>query len=208
MQKMSRTLRRQKTMEGMANKRTQKTHGTKGGKMDINELITNPHNPRSISDTQLEKLMKSIQEFPEMLNLRPVVIDENNVILGGNMRVLACRQLGITDIPVVVAKGLSEDRKKEFIIKDNLGFGEWDWDILANEWDIVTLDEWGLDLPLDTDEPVAIDEQTTDEHLVGFIAEIDPYVEGRKKPIKCVIIGKLGELTKGRDVVYLKTKAK
>lgn len=176
--------------------------------MHIDQLITNPHNPRSISENKLEQLMKSIQEFPEMMNLRPVVIDEENIVLGGNMRLLACRQLGITEIPVVVAKGLTEEQKKEFIIKDNVGFGEWDWDMLANEWDVVLLDDWGLELPLDDDEPKSIDEQTTDEHLIGYIADMDPYIEGKKKPIKCVIIGKLGELTKGRDVVYYKTKAK
>jgi hypothetical protein len=176
--------------------------------MNIDLLISNPHNPRHITDKQLSKLVKSIEDFPEMLELRPVVIDENNIILGGNMRVLACRQLGMTDIPVVVAKGLTEDRKNEFIIKDNLGFGEWDWDILANEWDIVLLDDWGLALPLDDDEPAAIDEKANDEHLVGFIADMDSYVEGRKKPVKCVIIGKLGEMTKGREIVYYKTKAK
>lgn len=176
--------------------------------MDINELISNPHNPRSIREEKLEKLMQSIRDFPEMLELRPVVIDENNIVLGGNMRVLACRQLGIMEIPVVVAKGLSEERKKEFIIKDNLGFGEWDWDILANEWDVVLLDDWGLDLPMDENEPVAIDDKTTDEHLVGFLPEMDAYVEGRKKPIKCVVIGKLGELTKSKEIVYYKTKSK
>lgn len=176
--------------------------------MHIDELMTNPHNPRQISDGQLASLMKSIKEFPEMLNLRPIVIDENNIVLGGNMRLLACRQLGITDVPVTIAKGLTEEQKKEFIIKDNLGFGEWDWDILANEWDVVLLDDWGLELPLDEDEPAVIDDQSTDENLVGFIADMDSYIDGKKKPIKCVVIGKLGEQTKGREIVYFKTKSK
>jgi hypothetical protein len=195
-------------MERLVEISSQKSHATKGGDMHIDELMSNPHNPRQISDGQLASLMKSIKEFPEMLNLRPIVIDENNIVLGGNMRLLACRQIGITDVPVVIAKGLTEEQKKEFIIKDNLGFGEWDWDILANEWDVVLLDDWGLELPLDEDEPAVIDEQTTDENLVGFIADMDSYVDGKKKPIKCVVIGKLGEQTKGREIVYFKTKSK
>ena len=195
-------------MERLVEISSQPTHERKGGDMHIDELMTNPHNPRQISDGQLASLMKSIKEFPEMLNLRPIVIDENNIVLGGNMRLLACRQLGITDVPVTIAKGLTEEQKKEFIIKDNLGFGEWDWDILANEWDVVLLDDWGLELPLDEDEPAVIDDQSTDENLVGFIADMDSYVDGKKKPIKCVVIGKLGEQTKGREIVYYKTKSK
>ena len=112
--------------------------------MNINDIILNEENPRYIKTEQYEKLKKSLQEFPEMLSLRPIIIDENNVVLGGNMRLRACEELGITEIPVKVAKGLTEEQKKEFVVKDNLGYGEWDWDMLANQYDIEELEEWGL----------------------------------------------------------------
>ena len=114
--------------------------------MDINKIKRNPDNPRVIKDEKFKKLVKSIREFPEMLNLRPLVIDENNVVLGGNMRLMACKELGLKEVPTIQASELSEEQKKEFIIKDNVGFGEWDWDMLANEWDEAHLNDWGLDL--------------------------------------------------------------
>lgn len=114
--------------------------------MLISQIKPNPNNPRIIKDQKFKLLVKSIQEFPEMLELRPIVIDENNVVLGGNMRLKACIEAGLTDVPVKVAT-LSEAQKKEFIIKDNVSFGEHDWDLLANEWDIQSLDDWGLDIP-------------------------------------------------------------
>jgi len=114
--------------------------------MKITEIKPNPNNPRVIKDNKFKLLVKSIQEFPEMLELRPIVIDENNVVLGGNMRLKACIEAGLTDVPVKVAT-LSEQQKKEFIIKDNVGFGEWDWDDLANNWNVEELTEWGLDIP-------------------------------------------------------------
>jgi hypothetical protein len=82
-----------------------------------------------------------------MLELRPIVIDENNIVLGGNMRLKACIEAGLKDVPVKQAKELTEDQKKEFIVKDNVGYGEWDWDDLANNWDEQLLTEWGLDIP-------------------------------------------------------------
>jgi site-specific DNA-methyltransferase (adenine-specific) len=84
-----------------------------------------------------------------MLELRPIVVDENNIVLGGNMRLKACKEAGLKEVFIVKADNLTEQQKDEFIVKDNVGFGEWDWDILANEWDTEKLDEWGLDLPLD-----------------------------------------------------------
>jgi hypothetical protein len=115
--------------------------------MNINEIKPNPNNPRIIKDDKFKKLVKSIQDFPQMLELRPIVIDENNIVLGGNMRLKACIEAGLTDVPVKQAKGLTEDQKKEFIVKDNVGYGEWDWDDLANNWDEQLLTEWGLDIP-------------------------------------------------------------
>jgi len=115
--------------------------------MNINEIKPNPSNPRIIKDDKFKKLVKSIQDFPQMLELRPIVIDENNIVLGGNMRLKACIEAGLTDVPVKQAKELTEEQKKEFIVKDNVGYGEWDWDDLANNWDEQLLGEWGLDIP-------------------------------------------------------------
>ena len=118
-------------------------------KVKISEVKTNPKNPRLIKDDKFKKLVKSIQEFPQMLELRPIVVDENNIVLGGNMRLKACKEAGLKDVYIVKAENLTEEQKQEFIVKDNVGFGEWDWDMLANEWDTEKLDEWGLDLPVD-----------------------------------------------------------
>jgi len=115
--------------------------------MLITLIKPNPNNPRIIKDIKFKQLVKSIQDFPQMLELRPIVIDENNIVLGGNMRLKACQEAGLTEVPVVQAKDLSEEQKKEFIVKDNVGYGEWDWDDLANNWDVEQLTEWGLDIP-------------------------------------------------------------
>ena len=115
--------------------------------MLITEIKSNPNNPRLIKDNKFKQLVKSIQDFPQMLELRPIVIDENNMVLGGNMRLKACLEAGLTDVPVIHANNLSEEKKKEFIVKDNVGYGEWDWDDLANNWDAEQLTEWGLDIP-------------------------------------------------------------
>jgi len=115
--------------------------------MLINEIKPNPNNPRIIKDIKFKQLVKSIQDFPQMLELRPIVIDENNMVLGGNMRLKACIEAGLKDVPVIHANNLSEEKKKEFIVKDNVGYGEWDWDDLANNWDAQELTDWGLDIP-------------------------------------------------------------
>lgn len=114
--------------------------------MKINQLQPNENNPRLIKSEKFKKLVQSIKDFPEMLELRPIVIDEDNVILGGNMRYRACVEAGLKDVPVKIAKGLTEEQKQEFIVKDNVGFGEWDWAMLGNEWDNVKLGEWGMDV--------------------------------------------------------------
>ena len=121
----------------------------------ISEVKPNPKNPRLIKDDKFKKLVKSIQDFPQMLELRPIVVDENNIVLGGNMRLKACKEAGLKEVFIVRAENLTEEQKDEFIVKDNVGFGEWDWDSLANEWDTEKLDDWGLDLPIyinDSDE--------------------------------------------------------
>lgn len=115
--------------------------------LPIESLIKNPNNPRVIKDAKFKKLVKSLQEFPEMLKIRPIVTNKDMIILGGNQRYEAMKAAGIKTAPVIVADNLSEDQQREFIIKDNVGYGEWDWELLANEWDEDQLDEWGLDIP-------------------------------------------------------------
>ena len=113
----------------------------------INTVKANPNNPRIIKDDKFAKLVKSINEFPQMLNLRPIVVNEDMVVLGGNMRLKACKEAGLKEIPIIKASELTEQQQKEFIVKDNVGYGEWDWSDLANNWDSDQLEEWGLDIP-------------------------------------------------------------
>jgi hypothetical protein len=110
----------------------------------ISQVKSNPNNPRLIKNDKFKKLVKSVQDFPEMLELRPIVVDENMIVLGGNMRLKACIEAGLKEVWIEVAD-LTEQQKKEFTIKDNVGFGEWEWDILANEWEQTELEGWGLD---------------------------------------------------------------
>ena len=118
-------------------------------RVPISQVIPNPTNPRIIKDDKFKKLVKSIEEFPQMLELRPIVVDANMVVLGGNMRLKACIAAGLKEVPIIVADKLTDAQKAEFVIKDNVGFGEWDWDLLANEWDVEALTDWGLELPFD-----------------------------------------------------------
>ena len=113
----------------------------------INEVKSNPNNPRIIKDDKFKKLVASIKELPQMLQLRPIVVNEDMIVLGGNMRLKACKEAGLKEIPIIKASELNEEQQRAFIIKDNVGFGEWDWDALANEWDAEQLEEWGLDVP-------------------------------------------------------------
>jgi len=112
----------------------------------INEVKSNPNNPRIIKDDKFKKLVASIKELPQMLELRPIVVNEDMIVLGGNMRLKACKEAGLKEVPIIKATDLSEEQQRAFIIKDNVGFGEWDWDALANEWDAELLIEWGLDV--------------------------------------------------------------
>lgn len=113
----------------------------------INEVKSNPNNPRIIKDDKFKKLVASIKELPQMLELRPIVVNDDMIVLGGNMRLKACKEAGLKEIPIIKASELTEEQQRAFIIKDNVGFGEWDWDALANEWDAEQLEEWGLDVP-------------------------------------------------------------
>lgn len=113
----------------------------------ISEVKSNPNNPRLVKDEKFAKLVQSIKDFPQMLELRPIVVNDDMIVLGGNMRLKACKEAGLKEIPIIKASQLTEEQQREFIIKDNLGYGEWDWSIIANEWDIDKINEWGLDIP-------------------------------------------------------------
>jgi 16S rRNA G966 N2-methylase RsmD len=121
---------------------------SKHKKISIDKILINPNNPRLIKDDKFKKLCKSIQEFPEMLELRPIVVNKDMIVLGGNMRLKACQEIGLTEVPIIVAENLTEEQQREFLIKDNVSGGEWDWDILANEWEVEQLNDWGLDVPI------------------------------------------------------------
>lgn len=116
--------------------------------MQISDIKPNPKNPRTIKNDKFKKLVQSIKDFPEMLDKRPIVVDENMIVLGGNMRLKACKEAGLKDVPVIIAEGWTEEQKKQFIIKDNIGFGEWDFEALTgDEWSGCDFEAWGLDLP-------------------------------------------------------------
>jgi len=132
----------------------------------ISKVKGNESNPRYIKEDKFKKLVKSIKDFPEMLKLRPIVVNKNMTVLGGNMRLKACIEAGLKEVYILKAEGLTEDQEKEFIVKDNLGFGEWDWDVLANEWNEVELKEWGLDVwqpEVDLDYSILDDDDLSDE---------------------------------------------
>ena len=116
-------------------------------KVKISQVKPNPENPRLIKDDKFFKLVRSIQDFPQMLDIRPIVVNDDMIVLGGNMRLKACKEAGLKEVPIIMASDLTEDQQREFIIKDNVGFGEWDWEDLANNWNVDELSEWGLDIP-------------------------------------------------------------
>lgn len=119
---------------------------TKTQKVPISKVKLNKENPRYIKDHKFEKLKQSLKDFPEMLELRPIVVDSDLMILGGNMRYQAAKDIGMSEVFITVAEGLTDDQKREFIIKDNASFGDWDWDLLANNWSDIELGDWGVDV--------------------------------------------------------------
>jgi len=140
--------------------------------------LPNPDNPRTITDKKFNQLVKSIKEFPQMLELRPLVVDENLMVLGGNMRLRACIEAGLETIPCVKVDELTEEQKKEFIIKDNIGYGEWNWDVLHQDWNIDLLEDWGMDTikhdwnQLDfIEEQQAFPQENRDNKLTIILAE-------------------------------------
>jgi len=130
-------------------------------KVSISSITENAANPRTINKHKFQKLVNSVKEFPEMLSLRPIIVNKDNVILGGNMRYKACKELGLKEVYIIQAADLTDKQAQEFIVKDNVGFGEWDWDVLANDWDIDLLEDWGLELNIDN----AIDDLDEDDDI-------------------------------------------
>jgi len=128
-------------------------------KKKISEVKVNPKNPRLIKDHKYHKLVKSIREFPEMLKIRPIVVDENNVILGGNMRYKACIEAGLKEVYVINASELSEAKKKEFVVKDNVNFGEWDYDLLSMDYEVDKLIDYGINVLYFGDEVEQVDQE-------------------------------------------------
>jgi len=115
----------------------------------IENVKSNPNNPRVIKDDNFRKLVNSIKEFPKMLKIRPIVVNDDMIVLGGNMRLKACKEAGLKEVPIIKASDLTEDEQRQFIIKDNVSGGEWDWDMLTSEWDTEKLEEWGLEVPIE-----------------------------------------------------------
>jgi hypothetical protein len=133
----------------------------------------NPKNPRIIKNDKFKKLVKSIQEFPEMLEKRPIVVDEDMMVLGGNMRLKASKEAGLKEVWIDIAEGWTQEQKDEFIVKDNVGFGDWEYDMLANEWDSVKLAEWGLDVWQNEDDIKEIQNPENVESENPFATELD-----------------------------------
>jgi ParB-like chromosome segregation protein Spo0J len=145
----------------------------------ISEVKQNPNNPRTIRDDKFERLVTSIKAFPEMLNIRPIVVNNDMVVLGGNMRLKACREAGLKQVPIIVADELTEEQQREFIIKDNVSGGDWDWSALTSEWDTEQLNDWGLDVPqFATDIDYSI---LDDEDMADALSEM---ADGVKKAIQ------------------------
>lgn len=134
----------------------------------LKDIKPNPDNPRVIRDDAFDRLTESIRSFPEMLEIRPIVVNTDMVVLGGNMRLRAAAAAGLKQVPVIIAADLTAAQQREFIIKDNVAGGEWDWDALANDWPEADLHNWGLDVPnWDTEHSVddMFEQHTPDEHL-------------------------------------------
>ena len=133
----------------------------------ISKVKNNPNNPRLLKDDKFEKLVKSIQEFPQMMRIRPIVVNDDMIVLGGNMRLRACKDAGLKEVPIIKASELTEEQQREFIIKDNVGYGEWDWDLLANEWNTEELDDWGLNTPF------FADDMSNQKNYAGLNADLE-----------------------------------
>jgi hypothetical protein len=151
------------------------------GVMMVKDILPNPSNPRVIKKEQLNKLKKSITDFPDMLSLRPLVIDENNIVVGGNMRLRALTELKILEAPYIKVFDLDDEKRKEFLIKDNLSYGDWDWDSIQEDWNITDIQDWGLEIPSwvnDDDVEPEFDKDEMDYTM-------NRYIQGKIKQIIC-----------------------
>lgn len=140
----------------------------------LSALKLNPDNPRRIGNKEMERLVKSLQEFPDMLSIREIVVDETMTVLGGNMRLLALKKSGAKECTAKIVTGLTPEQKREFIIKDNSAFGEWDMDLLSSSWSDLPLVEWGVDLPEDWLKDTNFAPGTEDEQ--GKLDEKEPTI--------------------------------
>lgn len=173
----------------------------KAKKVNIDTIYQNPNNPRIIKDIKFRKLVKSIRDFPQMLEIRPIVVNKDKVVLGGNMRLTACLEAGLKQV-YIVEVDLNEEQEKEFIIKDNIGFGEWDWDILANEWDSTQLSEWGLDAWQNMDDIETSDSfELTDQERNPFEQQTFTLASEQSEYIKEAI----GDVKKTEAFKYVET---
>jgi ParB-like chromosome segregation protein Spo0J len=138
--------------------------------LKISEVKSNPNNPRVIKDEKFKSLVKSIQDFPEMAEIRPIVVNADMIILGGNMRFKAMKEAGWKEVPVIIADHLTPEQEREFIIKDNTSGGDWDWEMLAMEWDADQLEDWGLDVPKFAEQPdySILDEEDVSDQLADM----------------------------------------
>jgi hypothetical protein len=192
---------------------TEKNAITEGKVVKINEIKPNPTNPRVIKDTKFKQLVQSIKEFPEMLKLRPIVVNNDMVVLGGNMRLKACKEAGLKEVPIIVASKFTEEQQREFTIKDNIGYGEWDWEELANNWETSDLKDWGLDIPnfnIDDDSEPEIDKDllgnALDRYLNNNIKQIVLYFENEhfeKTMNRLDAIAKANDLEDNSQVLLL-----
>ena len=153
------------------------------GKIKLSKIKPNPNNPRVIKDEKFEKLKKSIKDFPKMMELRPMVINKDNIVLGGNMRLKALKELGYKEVPdewVKRAEDLTDEEQRQFIIKDNVGFGEHDWEMLATEWDADELSDWGLDVPAfaeEVDYSILDDDDEVNQQLEDMSAGVKKAIQ-------------------------------
>ena len=146
----------------------------------ITKVKSNPNNPRLIKDDKFHKLVNSIKEFPKMLEIRPIVVNDDMIVLGGNMRLKACKEAGLKEVPVIKASDLTEEEQRQFIIKDNVSGGEWDWGMLQTDWDVEQLEDWGLEVwqpPAEVDYSLLNDEDDLD-------SELNEMTNGVKKAIQ------------------------
>ena len=180
--------------------------------MNINDIKLNPNNPRFIKDERYQKLKKNMQEFPKMMKLRPIIIDDDGMIIGGNMRYLTMKDLGYKDIPegwVVKASGLTEEERRRFVITDNIPYGDWDYDKLANEWEMTELQDWGIQLDVDEfvgfkEDKLISNEDILEEENIQKGKESKKYNEYKEGLVKLICPYCLREYEVKKDELFRK----